>query len=318
MDPISAKRKQSSPTEDSIDKPAKFHRAIVHTMDSQNISHQLEQILSEISDTKKQQQEGFIKMDAKHETLSKSIDAIAGQFTNKLNEIDKACKMNSTRIDENTDEIQRMHLSNELRITGLSSNEGDNIMERFKALSAFIEFDTNNPTNVPSLSCIKITDKTTGSSSNTGVVRVQFLAAHIKTHFYGLYLQKLPLTLEKIGLTGTNRIYINENLTKNNAKIFSEARKLKKANLFASVYTVNGLVNVKISKGDKASTIRNETDLEIMKKRGEEINNNQTKVSTDSTLKNTPVTTVKPQTSRQTRSTTVTRTKRFGITNSAK
>lgn len=64
----------------------------------------------------------------------------------------------------------------------------------------------------------------------------------------------------------TDKIYINEHLTKDNTAIFYEARKLKKNGFVKYAWVKNGTVKVKKEDGGKAIIIQSLEFMESIKK----------------------------------------------------
>ncbi|KAL9695245.1 hypothetical protein quinque_014530 [Culex quinquefasciatus] len=63
--------------------------------------------------------------------------------------------------------------------------------------------------------------------------------------FYASYLNHRDLNLSHIGFQNTNRIYVNENLTKEDREIRAAALRLKKEGKVQKVYSRNGIVYAK-------------------------------------------------------------------------
>jgi hypothetical protein len=79
--------------------------------------------------------------------------------------------------------------------------------------------------------------------------------------FFDKYFEHKNFKLVDVGIAADQRIYINENLTPFNQKIYVEAMRIKKENKIASVSTHHGIVNVKKEQRDKFVPIRDLTEL---------------------------------------------------------
>lgn len=92
---------------------------------------------------------------------------------------------------------------------------------------------------------------------------MKFVATCLKDNFYSLYLKRLPkkISNKEIGIANDNIIIIGVNLTRYNMEIFKTAKEIQREKKLSSVYTVNGIVNVKILKGGTAYVIRNKQEL---------------------------------------------------------
>lgn len=73
----------------------------------------------------------------------------------------------------------------------------------------------------------------------------------------------MPLNPVNLDLPQSNRIVVGEFLTAKNASIFKRAQILKKERKIAQVYTVNGLVKIRFTKG-KSETTHTITDTVML------------------------------------------------------
>lgn len=69
------------------------------------------------------------------------------------------------------------------------------------------------------------------------------------------------LQLNMLGLNSNQPIYVNENLSRTNFKLFQEARKFKKNNLLFSVFTLRGIVHVKRKESEEPVHIHSADQL---------------------------------------------------------
>lgn len=239
-------KRQLSP-EEIITPSAKHHTHTKTRMD--DITKRLETMLQE-------QRSGFTSVNTRLDDLHATVNT-------RINTIEKACEVNTKRLDKVENHIDRISLANELRLVGIPISNETNINELFSKIAVITGYDTSNPTFIPTVSHIMAVNKETKQFVRTGTILIQFLATHIKNEFYKKYLHKIPISLKDLGFSSDKNIIISENLTKQNAKLFKEAHQLKKLKKFASVFTSNGLVHVKINKGERSIVINDTTDLEI-------------------------------------------------------
>ena len=83
----------------------------------------------------------------------------------------------------------------------------------------------------------------------------------LRNSFYSCYLRNLDLSLTSVGLTGSQRIYVNECLTKTDKGILDAALKLKREKKLSKVYTKNSMVHVCVNNEARAVIIENMSQL---------------------------------------------------------
>lgn len=110
------------------------------------------------------------------------------------------------------------------------------------------------------------TRKTTSTSSsqkiiNSPLIIVKFWSDWDKTQFLKQYFKFGNLNLTSIGLTTNGRIFVSDNLTPLNYKIYREAGVLKQAGKIANVMTYDGRIFIRKSVGDKSIAINNIDEL---------------------------------------------------------
>lgn len=108
-----------------------------------------------------------------------------------------------------------------------------------------------------------------------------------------------PITLDKIKLLGkpigdkTQYLYIDENITPMNGRLFKRARELKKQNIVKFAWTRNGTVFVRQGEKTKVIAVSNDYDLKNIntgtsnkRKNSDELNENPRKIVTRNKAKN--------------------------------
>ncbi len=147
---------------------------------------------------------------------------------------------------------------NELIVRGVPVVTGEICQNVYKSLATAIGYE---PLQVPLADAFRL--KGRGSSNNTNPpILVKFALKFDKIAFYNKYFQKKNLNLIDIGYQTPARIYISENLTKQNQQIFGAALQLKKDGAIASVSTHFGAVSVKKTQEGNRITVDNLADLD--------------------------------------------------------
>lgn len=220
--------------------------------------------------TEIQQISESIKTEMKTELLkvNEKIDSTTELFEQKIISVNKNVSECIQRIEDSENDLDRLVLMNEVKFVGVPPTDNENLQGIFNSIAAFLGFDTTNPTNLPSLIRLNKHDPSTGALTPSQVIVAKFVAIHIKERFYGLYLNKLSkkenLSTSDLGLSFQKRIIIGENLTAHNLSIFIAASKYKRDQKLSQVYTVSGLVNVKLQRGTKPYIIKHLHELEVL------------------------------------------------------
>lgn len=196
--------------------------------------------------------------------LKTSVDDFRGKVEANIASISSNLQSHSQRLDNVEDDIQRVRLCQDLRLTGVSPTENENILEIFRKVATEIGFVIDNNTMMPTLERKQFKNKTTNQLMPSHTIIIHFATASQKQSFYSLYLHKMPLDPAKLGLNQTNGVFIGENLTSVNATVFRRAKAMKREQKIAQVFTEDGIVHVRLVKGQALHVIRNVTSLEIL------------------------------------------------------
>lgn len=156
--------------------------------------------------------------------LNDKIEANQTNVQKQIDELKSNVDQCTNKMSNSDDDLQRISKLNELKISGISHTNDQNLNAIFNDIAKLVNFDVSNMSNVPTLTRIFKHNKTSNSSSATPYVIVKFLANHIRNDFYSLYLNKIaakqPIMSENINLPKGTRIIIGENLTAMNHGIF--------------------------------------------------------------------------------------------------
>lgn len=202
--------------------------------------------------------------------MDKKIGDISTSLEAKISELSADLKYCSNRVEDAESDFDRIRLLNEIKIIGIEPAANEQLDEIFAKIANFFAFDLSIPTNIPIVKRLQLRDRKNGTVTNSKVIIAKFIAPHVKEAFYSLYLKKVlnkqMLNTSHIGIQQNEhkRVIIGENLTKTNANLFTGAQKLKRDGKIAQVYTNEGLVYVKVRKGDRASKIRDMGELAYM------------------------------------------------------
>lgn len=220
---------------------SKFNKDVMDTIKLKNDEIKLamdkmhKNILKYVDDTKKNLEEQIDKV--KSEVMTevqvanqKSADCIAG--------MEKMSKSIETRIDK----LERQSLLNEVIVTGIPHQGGENIIQIVDSICRVIDFNPEKEIE----SCFRIPAKK-GHNKDTPIV-MKFWTIESKRAFMNKYFNAKSLNLTQIGFkTAARRVYINESLTLKNRDIFSMAQRLKREKKISLVRIRSGLVYVTLA-----------------------------------------------------------------------
>lgn len=204
---------------------------------------------------------------AEIDTLNNKIDATNVTFQQKVVEINDTVAILGKRMDNVERDYERIAHLNELKLIGIPIAENENLNECFMKLANVVGYDVSNAANVPSLTRAFTRDRLTNELTPSTTILVKFVAVHMKEIFYSLYLRMLPkrkLTAKDLAYSSDTRIIIGEKLSQLNHETFIAASTMKRENKIAQVFTVNGIVNVKLQRGGTTYEIRNKHNLEMI------------------------------------------------------
>lgn len=145
---------------------------------------------------------------------------------------------------------ENQNVSCNLRVCGVPYVENENLFELFSTLCKTINIA------VPNVISIK---RMINNNSRDGVLIVKFCSSQERNYLLKCAKQykratKSNLTLQMFGYNSNTPIFLNEDLTGSNYRIFREALKLKKKRCVSRVFTLRGIVYVKSLNSD--NTVR--------------------------------------------------------------
>lgn len=199
-------------------------------------------------------------------SLKASVDEFKSEITEEMAEIKTQMNINSQRIDNTEDDIERIKRCSDLRITGIPVKNNERLLDYLNIIAIEIGLGKFTETNTPLIERVPIKNKTTGQLMQSNTIMVHFNVAQQKQSFYYSYLNHMPLNPVKFGLTALNRITIGENLTKKNAQLFKRSQTMKREKKIAQTYTEDGVVKIRLKKGktEPTYTIRDIITLETL------------------------------------------------------
>lgn len=257
----STSTKRNKPSILSTDEMDEFRKILESTManvskqimDSQNtLNDKISSLSTDIRNDMKSQ------IDSLQNSLSTFTSNVNIEIGNMQTELNKQ----SEQLAVHDDDISRVTLLNQLRISGIPSTPNESLILIFKKIADEIKYNMENPISVPHIR--RIITRKNGQLSYTNTIIMYFNGNHWKDSFYSQYLRNAPFNKNFLDSMKCSKIIIGEHLTKNNAAIFSKCLTHRKNSTIAQTYTSNGIVYVKSKKGktEPAFMIRTENDLQ--------------------------------------------------------
>lgn len=199
-------------------------------------------------------------------SLRNSVDDFNNKVSAEIVNIKSHLNAQNVRVDNLEDDMQRIKLRNDLRLTGFAFKDNENLLEVFNKVANVIEFAMDDKFVPPTLERPQFKNRLTGQLMTSDTILLHFAVTRQKEMFYTRYLTKMPLESTKFGLPTGHYIRVSENLTIKNAKILKAALSYKKDKKLSQAYTEDGIVFVRFSKAktSPAHPIRNSTALEIL------------------------------------------------------
>lgn len=268
--PSSAKKqKQQKMTSEDINNLRMFMTTMQSDIESKIGTSQMaiERTINELSAT----------VNKEVQDLKTSFNGLQTKVCTEIDALNSQVKDHNQRLDNNTDDINRMKFSADLRLNGIPYDKNENLIELFHKIASTIGYNSSINQNVPLLKRMPIRNKITGTMVESSIITFHFATIQHKQQFYSLYLKNMPLKPENIGLRKELKIIIGENLTRTNAQIFKYAKNFKKEKKIEQLFTADGLVKIKFGKGpsQRAHTIRNTSQLDALINENEQMKQKQ-------------------------------------------
>jgi hypothetical protein len=225
---------------------------------TQTLNDAMEEVSQKLSDNEERINNAIdVKIAGLKEELKKDL-------TSRINQNAEDIIANTLRLDQTDSKInavdnklEMLARQNDLIIKGIPALNNEKTLIIYHKIAAAIGFSSETE---PFVQIHRMGKKKPGTKMDPPLL-VKFMNSYDKMKFFDKYFGHKNLKLVDVGMAADQRIYINENLTPLNQKIYAEAMRIKKENKIASVSTFHGVVNVKKKQGDKYVPIRDLTEL---------------------------------------------------------
>ncbi|XP_070547400.1 uncharacterized protein [Ptychodera flava] len=209
--------------------------------------------------------DNLLTMEHQLEELRKSVMFVSNSFDSFQREIQNLKSENTRLRDElktTTDklnDLQQYTCRNTLELTGIPQQEKedtDAVVVKVAA-AAGINITTKDidiSHRLPSRSQQQ-------SHHQPATIIVKFVRRRVRNQIYSARKNLKDKTTRSVGFTSDNRIYINENLTPANKKLFFEANRQRNAKNWKFIWTNNGKTYERKNTGHPAIYVAIQSDL---------------------------------------------------------
>lgn len=196
------------------------------------------------------------KIDAVKTELQNDITSLKKECAAKFQHNDAVLDSLKQRVNSVTQNISALENRNELIISGIPYQSGENLNNVVEAICTHLSLKKSTAL------LTETRRMTTGSRTDgNGLIVLEFALKQTRDEFYSAYLRKRDLRLRHVGLDSDRRVYINESLAGEARKAKTAAIRLKRDGKLAAVYTKLGFVYVKRTVDGPSIAIRSEGDL---------------------------------------------------------
>jgi hypothetical protein len=216
-----------------------------------------------------------VKFTSKFDDLSRSVSVVqqdvasvrkelSDVVASKLTKHSEQLSTHETRLNDVEASIRELRNSAEaatkaadLIIKGIPVLSGDNPVKLYLGVAAALGFEGNT---APAAEIFRLGKKKVGSSFDPPIL-VKFARILDKNEFFRRYFRHKNLNLTEIGFSVNQRIFITENLTKQDQEIHATAMKLRNEQKLLSVSTSRGVVLVRRHKEERPFPVRMVSEL---------------------------------------------------------
>jgi hypothetical protein len=212
------------------------------------------------------------KFDDKTAELMESMDAKINKLkTDITTELTGKIEGNTVKIEENTerlDDLERKYeeLENDLEfversadliVRGIPLTKDEKLDNYFRDIAKAID---PQQTTLPRVRIFRMGRKKPGSKTDPPIL-IRFASRIDRSEFFHAYLQNTNLKLSDIGFSVDTRIFLSDNLTTMNRRIFQAAMKLKADGKIFSAKTISGKVYIRKMEADLPIRISHISEL---------------------------------------------------------
>lgn len=180
-------------------------------------------------------------LDKRIDGLENSLAAFKTECGTKIDRLADSVSGVRHDVDHANASIGRLEKANELIISGVPYLQNEDLAAAYSGIAKKLGY---NESCFPLVSLARLAKLPIAVGSAPPIL-CEFALRSDRNAFYASYLNQRDLNLSHIGFNNNNRIYVNENLTKEDRVIRAAALRLKKEGKIQKVYSRNGIVYAK-------------------------------------------------------------------------
>lgn len=185
------KRKLTPEKPDNPETTSQKKKKIKMTQEFEALKHLITEsksaIENKISESQTSLETKFIDLASKVNAEVASIKSSVGEFqeklTNEVNVMKQQMHTHTQRLDNTEDDVQRVQLSQDLRLIGFALKENENLNELFLKIAAEIGFTIDSNAPMPTLERMHIRNRSTGQFMLSQTIIIHFAVRRQKQTF---------------------------------------------------------------------------------------------------------------------------------------
>ncbi|KAI5643162.1 hypothetical protein NE865_04884 [Phthorimaea operculella] len=192
-------------------------------------------------------------------TTSSRIDEVETRITQveKSHEDVNDLKIKISELEEDLQAKEQWLRANNVEIKGIPQTQNENLFDILKKLGDKIAYPVpkslvNFITRVPT--------RDAGQQKSKPII-ISFVNRYAKENFVAAGRQFKELRASDVGMSGSERIYINDHLTGRNKELLSKTKKLAKSKNFDFIWVSHGKILVRRNVNSHIIHVKSEKDL---------------------------------------------------------
>lgn len=228
--------------------------------DDMTISQLASSISKQLACTKREiSQQLYDEIHSLKTDIRTDLEQMRSSLEKSVAELNCSVDRNRENILLNTDALSRSQLRNDLVISGVPFVREENLLEYFGKWCQTLGLIHCLP-NVD----IRRLHKLAMVPGKSYMILVQFAITNQRNDFYLRYLKSRSLTLDQLGFSSKDRVFVNSNLTVPARAIKSKALLAKRNGELHSVTTRDGIVYVKKNSESESRRVGTEDELRMI------------------------------------------------------
>lgn len=190
-------------------------------------------------------------------TLRSDVQQLKEECRGEIDELTTSINTVRADVSHNAERIAYTERVNDLIVSGVPYNHAENLADICTAISVALGYTQED---IPLVRAKRLA-RFPMQANAAPPIMVQFAFKCVRDEFYRRYLSSRNLSLTHLGFNVNQRIFMNENLTKDARRLKNYAVKLKQNGKLFGVFTKDGCIYVKTTADAEAVQIRSINEL---------------------------------------------------------